>query len=205
MWVTGYRYAARDIIYLLGERRKYINRLCGICVLDNECWCRAQRWALKLSIGSCERVEGSRLKNRKREKEREGAFVILKSREWLGRIEETCPLDSVSTRLASFVPSNGRSHNSSCSFLHIPMYIPAQGRDDQIHGKDKSIGSRNCPQLRSLDRSIPIHSRRERDSLDRPIFIFTLYSSPVIIRYILHIYYILLKPFAVINYRVVSD
>lgn len=56
----------------------------------------------------------------------------------------------VSTRLASFVPSNGRSHNSSGSargsFLHIPAtHIPGQGRDDQIHGKDRSIGSHNCP------------------------------------------------------------
>jgi len=141
-------------------------------------------------------------KERERERER-GAFVILKSREWLGRIEETCPLDSVSTRLASFVPSNGRSHNSSCSFLHIPMYIPAQGRDDQIHGKDKSIGSRNCPQLRSLDRSIPIRDENATRLIGQSLY--SLYILLLSLSDILHIYYILLKPFAVINYRVVSD
>lgn len=85
-------------------------------------------------------------------------------------------LGSVSTRLASFVPSNGRSHNSSGSALAARSYISrqhisGQGQDDRIHGKNKSIGSlASLSATDRTDRSIPI--RDENATFDRPIFVF---------------------------------
>lgn len=86
---------------------------------------------------------------------------------WENRLRPAgCLLGFVSTRLASFVPSNGRSHNSSGSELvSISRCVLAQGQSDQIHRKDGSIDSRSSPQTisqlfaRLADRSVRL--RRE--------------------------------------------
>lgn len=124
--------------------------------------------ALKLSIvcGSKSRDEAAHV----------AGLAILVNQEWLRGEVEKADRSAVSTRLASFVPSNGRSHNSTRDFesriersveskTWLQSFLLAwrdaytrptdlvrrMSRIDQIHGNDKSIES--FPFERSRNRS----------------------------------------------------